>query len=187
MMEVLTMMLVTVMTTGIVYGFMRTANQVWSKTSAEQSAKDVLYLAANRIAPFVRTALKVDPSSTSTVLVLDQPAVDTVHGGYTLPLTLGNVDTFYLSNTTGAAGTNGTILWHALNGVPDTAWALNSGSPPLDLGENSIQFTYSPSTDPETVQLSIDTLQNVPRSAAVKGNLTTTLVLRNHQIARGGQ
>jgi hypothetical protein len=159
----------------------RETNRMWQHSSATISAKQTLYLTAERLAPTLRAALRVDPSRSSTTrLTVILPRLD-AGGNCILPLEDGDSYSFYLSDLTGSTGATGTVLWRAVNGVPDSAWSLRGGDAKVDLGTSGLSFGYLPSTDPERVELRISTTQS-EGSLSVAHTATTEVYLRNRGL-----
>ena len=150
----------------------------FARTDATLSAKQALAKALLRMGPSIRGAMHVDTASaTATKLALVMPKTDST-GSTVLPLEDGNTVVFYLSDTTGSATATGTILWRSVNGVPDSAWSLRSGKGYTDLGTQGLSFTYFPTNDPESVQLTVTTTQSSGTRQA-SGSASTTAYMRN--------
>jgi hypothetical protein len=158
----------------------RVAALSWFQTDAEVSSKQVLSLAAARMAPSIRAALRVDVAGSGTNKVsVVLPRIDTATGLYKTPMEPGDTHTFYLSNATGALGAQGTLLWRAVNGTPDTQWSLRSGRGAMDLRTAGLTLAYSGDlNDPRGVQL---TLASRRRSGLneISRTAVTEIFLRN--------
>ena len=156
------------------------SKRVYEDGSAAETVKHTLTFAVERMSPDVRTAMKVKTDqSTSTQLVLVQPAVDTTSasGAYQLPLTAGNTVSFYLGDSHGVAG-QGTILWRAVNGTPDTSWSMESGRGQVDLKTTNLTFTYLPASDPSSVQITVTA--NRTGYSTISETAASEMFLRNH-------
>ena len=116
--------------------------------------------------------------------VIAMPAVDTVNGGYLTPLQTGDVIRFYLSDTTGNPANSGTILWRSVNGTPDSAWSLRNGTRgTMDLGDNKLSFSYSPTSSPDAVTVTVTATKSAGDAPAIQTTASTEILLRNHQAA----
>ena len=157
-----------------------TTGQLWYRVSAEISATEALSRVVSQISPTLRSAIRVNTTqSDSSKVTVVLPKVDTTTGDYLVPLTDGDTVAFYLSDTTGALGTQGTFLWRSVNGVPDTGWSLRGAKGRIDLGIQSLAFTYTPTTDPKSVQFTVGTSQS-SGNRSVAQQLSTEVELRNH-------
>jgi hypothetical protein len=161
-------------------GMTRVAALSWYQTDAEVSSKQVLSLATARMAPSIRAAMRVNiAGSGSNKVSVVLPRIDTATGTYKTPLEAGDTHTFYLSNATGSPTAQGTLLWRAVNGVPDTGWSLRSGRGALDLRTAGLTFAYSGDlNDPRGVQV---TLVSQRRSGLgeISRTAVTEIFLRN--------
>jgi hypothetical protein len=163
-----------------VVGMTRVAALSWYQTDAEVSSKQALALAAARMAPSIRAALRVNVANSGTNKVtVVLPKIDTATGLYKTPMEAGDTHTFYLSDATGGLSRQGTLLWRAVNGVPDSQWSLRSGRGALDLGTAGLTLAYSGDlNDPRGVQLTLvsrrrNGLKEISRTAV------TEIFLRN--------
>ena len=156
------------------------SKRTYEDSSAAETVKHTLTFAVERMSPDVRTAMKVKTDqSSSTQLVLVQPAVDATSatGAYQIPLTAGNTVAFYLGNTQGVAG-QGTILWRAVNGTPDSSWSLENGRGRIDLKTTNLTFTYLPTSDPTAVQVSVTAKRT--GYSTISETSSSEMFLRNH-------
>lgn len=152
----------------------------WFRAYGEGDTRQVLSLAIGRVTPDIRSARRVDLTrSDSTHLAVVLPLFDGSTGRYALPLQDGDWVEFYLSDGTGAIGAPGTILWRAVNGVPDAAWALRGGRPAVDLGGNGLSFAYEPSTDPTSVTVTVAAAR-WDGTATRTQSVSTEIFLRNN-------
>ena len=139
----------------LLFSVMNFGGTVWSRTNGEQDSKTALYFAIEKMAPTIRNALRVDPTSTATSLVVVLPKSDGA-GGYVLPIVDGDKITFYLSDATGTIGHAGNILWRALNGVPDASWAITGTPGAQDVTSQSLTFAYAPLANPQIVTVTLN-------------------------------
>lgn len=158
------------------------SNRLWHRAQAQRSSTDILSLAIQRMSPDVRPARRVvTAQSTSTTLTVVLPLAGG-GGGYVAPVADGDTVKFYLSNLTGNAGVaSGTILWRSVNGTKDTAWSLNSTQSRgrLDLGvANSLNFTYSQPSNPQSVTVSVTTSKQ-SGTQTITGTASSEMELRN--------
>jgi Tfp pilus assembly protein PilV len=135
--------------------FVRFDTLVWQNGMSDFSSQKAAQLAIQRMAPSIRAARKVvTSSSSSTKLTLQLPAYD-AGGNLIVPLQNGQLVSYYLSDTTGNPSSSGDILWRSVNGTPDAAWSLQDGKGRAVLSAGGLQFTFYPTTDPESVTVSL--------------------------------
>jgi hypothetical protein len=169
---------ISLMITTAVVALTRVASLTWYQADAEIAAKQVVTMASNRIGPSIRSALRVDVAgSSSTRLVLVLPRTDG-SGGYVLPLQAGDTHAFYLSDRTGSPSAPGTILWRAVNGTPDAGWSLRGTRGRIDLGTAGLAFAYDNATDPNSVQITLNTRQSNGQGSLTR-TARTEIALRN--------
>ncbi len=167
---------------GVAIPQMRFSQNAWHRADAEVHAKQVLAEVEGRLAPSIRNSLRIDEAqSTPTSVTLVMP-LKTASGSYALPLTGGDRISYYLSDTSGAPTAVGTILWRAVNGTPDTAWSLRNGRGAVNLGTAGLTFTYTPTTNVQSVRLSVSTSKTSGTIATAR-SATTEVFLRNWQPA----
>jgi hypothetical protein len=175
---ILGLALSTMAITGMV-SLLRLANVMWVDSGAEDTAKNTMTRAMDRMAPSIRGALSVVVAeSTATRLTLTMPQVDFVTGLLVHPLQPGDEISYYLSDVTGSpAVTGGTILWRSLNGQPDPAWSLST-TMRVNLATSGLQFSYEPAAEPESVTVQVTT---PPPTAGTTGprSMNTTIFIRN--------
>lgn len=150
----------------------------WHKTNAVSLTQQNTQLALQLMSPTIRAARSVVTSQTTgSTLVLRMPAYD-ASGNLIVPIQDGNTAAFYLSDTTGSTCQSGSILWRAVNGVPDTAWSLKSGSGRVTLSRGGLSFSLIPSTDPDSI---VVTLTASATSGTQSSTLSTSkqIVMRN--------
>jgi hypothetical protein len=180
--EVMAAIFIMLLCLSLVAPMVRTTGHIWSKTSTEGQAKEVLQQAALRLAPTLRNSLAVDiASSTNHKLVVILPAADPFSNGYIYPLVPGSSVSYYLSDTTGKASAKGSILWKATDGVPDAKWSLLSGRGRIDFGATNLTFNYDSLSDPGMVTLTAGSSQSIG-SQSTAATATTSIQLRNHQL-----
>jgi hypothetical protein len=156
--------------------FARINNILWQRGVADNAAQGDAQQAIQRLAPYIRKARRVvTGGSNASMLTLRLPLYD-VDGNLVTPLQDGDQVQFYLSNSTGNTGSTGNILWLATNNSADTTWALASGRGRVQL--QSLAFTYAPTSDPESVTISVTSSRQVGTSTQT---FTTSqeVVLRN--------
>jgi len=127
--------------------FARLNNVLWQRGMADSGSQRDAQMAIQKIAPFIRKARRVGTAQ-STRIMVQLPQYDT-GGNLVVPMVAGDEVTFYLSNSTGSMSSSGTILWKAVNGVPDAAWSLSNGAGQVNL--SSLAFTYGPSNESVTI------------------------------------
>jgi hypothetical protein len=71
----------------------------------------------------------------------------------------------------------GNILWRAINGVPDTAWSVQSGQGRTILSDGGLSFVYTPGSDPESVVVSVT-------AYAAAGTRSSTLPISEEVMLR---
>lgn len=175
--EILIAVMVAAWTIALVGTCFHFSHRVYEDAAAAERLKQTLSFAIERMTPDVRAGMAVDmANSTSTQLAVIEPTADAT-GAYVVPLVAGNSVSFYLGNQAGTPG-RGTILWRAVNGVPDTAWSLQGSKGRIDLGTNTLSFAYLPSSDPLAVRVSL-TAQRTGYST-ISDSGSNEITLRNH-------
>lgn len=177
--EVLLSAFISALLIGGIAGLMSSLNAMAGRSLADYAAKEILFRATGKMAPSIRSAMIVNPSSDATHLILEEPLVN-ADGSLALPLQAGDETEFYLSDSTGSLSAAGTILWKAVNGVPDRKWAYMGSAPNVDISPGSLQFTYSPNAaDPTQVQIDVSTTKTTPQTA-INCSIYSVVSLRNH-------
>lgn len=150
----------------------------WDDCAADHRSELAAELGMQRLAPLIRAARSVTvASSSATVLTLQMPKYDSGNN-VLVPLQNGDVDAFYLSDTTGSQQASGGILWRSVNGVPDRIWSLEGSRGRVTLASGGLNFTYNPTSAPESVTVSLQataTLENTTRTFSTRQEV----VLRN--------
>ncbi len=163
---------------------MRFGRVQWSRGTADEEARRTLTMASARIAPDVREALRIAPSSNERILTVVLPKLGP-DGRYVVPLQEGNHVSFYLSDQAGgiphglAVSPTRTVLWRAVNGIPDKSWALRGGRAIVQLDKGGLGFGFE-AFWASSVTVSLTTLVP-PQSYAKPAQVATRLVLRNHR------
>jgi hypothetical protein len=156
----------------------RLGTRSYARADARATVKQVLGRALLRMAPTIRGAFRVDvANSSSTRLALVMPLTDS-SGNTIVPLADGRTIAFYLSDTTGAVGAPGTILWRSVNGTPDSSWAMRGGVAQTDLGTAALTFAYTPAASPESVQVTVTAIKWAG-NAQISVTASTDSFLRN--------
>lgn len=165
----------------ILSGISRFVANFWQQGLAATSTQVASQLALQQIAPDIRAARRVvTEKSSSTRLTVQLPAYDS-GGNLVIPMVDGKQVTYYLSDKTGGAVTNGTILWRAVNGTPDAAWSMGGSGGRVTLGTRGLVFSFYPTVNPESVTVTVI-------ATKVNGTRTDTLptsqevVLRNKDL-----
>jgi len=181
--ELLTATFVMVLCLGLVVPMVHSTGSVWNHALADKGNKELLSQAILELSPTLRDTLLVDTAnSTAHKLVVILPKVDPVSKNYLYPAQNGDSYAFYLADTTGVVGSNGTILWRSINGVPDATWSLISGKGVIDFGTSNLNFSFDAPADPNLVTLTVNSTQYTGDTPAA-ATATTTVQLRNHQIS----
>jgi len=156
--EVAVVMWIMLLCSLLLFAVMNFGNLVWYSSNGEEDSKTALYFAIEKMAPTIRNALRVDPSSGITKLTVVLPKSDGL-GGYILPLADGDSISFYLSDATGNASHVGNILWRSLNGVPDESWALRGTTGAEELTSQTLNFAYTPVASPQLVTVTLSSVR----------------------------
>lgn len=179
--ETLVSLGVSVLALGALQAMLQAGSQGWATMRALESAKQSLALTVGRIGPIVRSARRVEiTNTTSARLTVVLPLVNAATGDYVVPLVDGDKVSFYLSDSTGAFDTTGAFLWRSVNGVPDTDWSLPNRRPSVDLGNAGLTFTLIPTTNPESVQVSVNT-RRAAHLRSLNREVSTEIHLRNRR------
>ena len=179
--EVLIAMSISMLALAALVGVVRIGNAAWATSSVEEDAKEAFHLAATRMAPSIRGAMRVEMAqSNSRRLTVVLPREDAVTSGYELPLADGAVVSFYQSDTSGNPVRTGTILWRSVNGTPDAEWSLTNGRGKVVLSATSLAFTYMPATDPRSVRIALAT-DGAVGARTISRAASTEVFLRNRQ------
>lgn len=182
--------LVLIAVSGILMGIQRQ----WAFSASRGKAVEMAEIALDQIASDVRNSigfLAVDGTTTNTFSLPN--SMDT--GGNYVPARVGSVlqyvagsrIRYYLSDTTGAAG-SGTYLWRQTNSAPtgnagwtaDSAWSLaaGSGSKPKYSSISALSFTTSGM--PANVVLITVTVQVTEGTQTYTLTLQRSVYLSNH-------
>jgi hypothetical protein len=105
------------------------------------------------------------------------PAYDN-SGNLIIPMADGQKITYYLSDLSGGAVTNGTILWRSVNGTADAAWSRSGSKGRVVLGTGGLAFSFYPTSDPETVTVTV-TASRTSGTRTDKFPTTQEILLRN--------
>jgi len=159
--------------------FTNTATLAWTRTTTLSAQKSALGQATIRVVPYLRNALRVDAAhSGPDHITVVMPATD-VSGMVQAPLTDGASVSFYLSDSSGIYGNQGSILWMSANGVPQQDFASGAGGNGVTLATAGLLFTYSPVSAPNTVTVSFTSIGN---SIVPQSHETSQVFLRNQGI-----
>lgn len=175
--EVTVVMWIMLICSLLLFALMNFGSMVWYSSNGEEDSKTALYFAIEKMAPEIRNALRVDPSSGTTKLTVVLPKSDGL-GGYVVPLVDGDSISFYLSDSTGNTAHTGTILWRSLNGVPDKNWALRGTAGAEDLASQTLNFVYTPVASPHMVTVTLSSVRWAGNNT-VSYPASTEVCLRN--------
>lgn len=107
--EALIVMAIMTMVAGVVSSLFFASMHVWRRCSSQSQADPPAHMAIARMTKELRNAYLVDDMGSSSItFTLPQADADGIN---TLPLQPGRRISYYLSDSTGEVGRNGSILW----------------------------------------------------------------------------
>ena len=139
----------------------------WQEAAAVVRSQRMGQSTLERLAPSIRAARGVVvASSSATKLTLQMPLYDG-SGNLAVPVSNGDLLSFYLSDSTGNPNNTGGILWRSKNGTPDGTWSLPGTNGRTVLGNSALTFSYYPAANPETVTITVNTLKTIGNKTVV--------------------